>query len=128
MVDKWHGGSRLPTVLHELAWRFEGLLEIATRHDATYRRNQGIQRRLAQIVTHGLIETRELISATAKDPRIFASSALEDCSIPERDELLAMVRADPKLKTLRQMIVPSDQPDVVESDEDQGGQARDVES
>lgn len=106
VVDKWHPGSRLPHVMHELAWRLEGLLEVAAHHERTYRRNQGVIRRLNRIVGAGIIETRELLSVLAKDPALFAPTALEDSSIPTRDELFAIVSDDPRLFTLQEQIVP----------------------
>ena len=114
VVDKWHGGSRLPHVMHELAWRLEGLLEVAAHHERTYRRNQGVIRRLNRIVGAGIIETRELLSVLAKNPALFAPTALEDSSIPTREELFAIVSDDPRLFTLQEQIVPR-------VDEDQTG-------
>jgi hypothetical protein len=111
VVDKWHGGSRLPHVMHELAWRLEGLLEVAVHHEQTYRRNQGVVRRLNRIVGAGIIETREMLSITAKDPSLFAPSALADCSIPPREELFLMVGDDPRLFKLQELVVPQDSDD-----------------
>ncbi len=111
VVDKWAGGSRLPRVMHELALRLEGLLEVAAHHERIYRRNQGVVRRLNRIVGTGILETRDLLSATAKDPAIFAPSALEDCSIPTREELFAIVSEDPRLFNLHERIVPREDDD-----------------
>lgn len=112
VVDRWHAGSRLPHVMHELAWRLEGLLEVAAQHERTYRRNQGVIRRLNRIVGAGILETRHLLSEVARQPALFAPSALEDCSIPERDELFAIVGDDPRLFRLHALIVsPSDDHD-----------------
>jgi hypothetical protein len=107
LVDKWAGGSRLPGVLSDLAWRLEDLLATATEHDAAYRTNKGIRRRLERIVGFGIIETRELMSSTVQHPEILASTVLEDSSIPQRDELAEMVANDPRLFTLRDRIVPA---------------------
>lgn len=106
LVDKWALGDRLPRVLSELAWRLEGVLEMATNHDAAYRTNKGIRRRLEQIVASAFVEIRALMSAATQNPRMFANSALEECSIPEREDLMAIVRADPRLFTLHELIVP----------------------
>lgn len=106
VVDKWHAGSRLPHVMHELAWRLEGLLEVAAHHERTYRRNRGVIRRLNRIVGAGIIETREQLSTITKDPALFAPTALEECSIPARDELFAIVSDDPRLFRLQEQIVP----------------------
>lgn len=48
------------------------------------------------------------MSETAKDPALFARSALEDCTVPEREELFALVRADPGLFELQRRIVSED--------------------
>lgn len=106
VVDKWAGGSRLPRVMSELALRLEGLLEVAAHHERTYRRNQGVIRRLNRIVGAAIIETRDLLSATTKDPALFAPTALQDCSIPTREELFAIVSEDPRLFVLQEQIVP----------------------
>jgi len=71
VVDKWHGGSRLPHVMAELALRLEGLLELAAHHERTYRRNQGVVRRLNRIVGTGILETRHLLSELARHPALF---------------------------------------------------------
>lgn len=118
VVDKWHGGSRLPSVMHELAWRLEGLLEVAAHHERIYRRNQGVVRRLNRVVGAGILETRHLLSEVARHPALFAPSALEDCSIPTREELVAIVDEDPRLFKLQALMVPhGDDDDPVGGDE-----------
>jgi len=121
-VDKWAGGDRLPGVLQEVAVRFEGLLELALHLEPSARRHPGVRRRLDRIVGAGLIETRTLISSAANHPEVLADSTLDDCSIPERDELFEMARQDPTLVGLRERIVPTeaDEPE----DEDLGSSAK----
>lgn len=119
LVDKWAGGSRLPRVLNDLAGRLEALLWVAAHHDAAYRTNKGIRRRLERIVGFGIIEIRDLISGAAQDPS-FAASALEDCSIPERDELLELVATDQRLFALHELVVPPDLSDDASAHEHRG--------
>lgn len=108
-VDKWLGGSRLPAVLRELAWRLESLLEVATHHERAYRRSKGTMRRLNRIVGTGILQTRQLMSEAAKNPELFAPVALEDSTIPDRDPLLALVESDPRLFALEKVIcLPED--------------------
>lgn len=110
LLDKWTGAGRLPSVLSDLAWRLEGLLEVATRHDAAYRRNKGIRRRLKRIVLFAIIETRHLMTEAMQHPE-YALHVIEDCSIPEREELMALIATDPQLFTLRDLVVPPEAPD-----------------
>lgn len=88
-VDRWLAGNRLPPVLRDLSWRLEGLLEVAAEHDARSGDRAGVRRRLDNIVGYGLLEVRELITTTTVSPALHAASALQDCSIPEREELRA---------------------------------------
>jgi hypothetical protein len=94
-------------------------LEVAAHHDAAYRTNKGIRRRLERIVGFGIIEIRDLISGAAQDPS-FAASALEDCSIPERDELLELVATDQRLFALHELVVPPDLSDDASAHEHRG--------
>lgn len=108
LLDKWMAGGRVPEVLRDLGWRLEGLLEVATYHDKLYRANKGIRRRLDRIVGYGIIQVRGLMSMTAQNPDLHAATALEDCSVPDRDELFEMVAADPRLFTLQARVVPAE--------------------
>lgn len=110
LLDKWTGAGRLPSVLSDLSWRLEGLLEVATRHDAAYRRNKGIRRRLKRIVLFAIIETRHLMTEAVQHPE-YALHVIEDCSIPEREQLIALIATDPQLFTLRDLVVPPEAPD-----------------
>ena len=41
----------------------------------------------------------------------YALHVIEDCSIPEREQLIALIATDPQLFTLRDLVVPPEAPD-----------------